>query len=46
MLACQPFENVELSDIGEFVVQPALSQRNQSGEILPLRPVGYEHSFN
>jgi thiamine-monophosphate kinase len=46
MLACQPFEHVMLNDIGEFVTQPGLSQRNQNGEILPLRPVGYEHSFN
>ena len=36
---------VSITDIGEFTAEPGLRQRNSAGEVAPLAPSGFEHSF-
>jgi thiamine-monophosphate kinase len=45
MLADQPLDGVQLTDIGEFVKESGLWQRNSSGACSPLEPRGFEHRF-
>jgi len=45
MLAGQPLENVPLTDIGEFVAESGLWQRDSSGTKRPLSAKGFEHRF-
>jgi thiamine-monophosphate kinase len=43
MIAEQPLPGVRLTDIGEFVAEQGLGQRDAVGDIAPLRPQGWEH---
>ena len=43
MIAEQPLSGVRLSDIGEFVADRGLWQRDATGVITPLPPRGWEH---
>ena len=45
MLADQPFEQLVLTDIGEFVSDQTLLQRDGADAIQPLLPAGFEHHF-
>jgi thiamine-monophosphate kinase len=45
MLAGQPLENLPLTDIGEFVAESGLWQRDSSGTKRPLSAKGFEHRF-
>jgi thiamine-monophosphate kinase len=44
MLDQQPLE-VPLTDIGQFIAQPGLWQREADGPLQPLTPSGWEHTF-
>jgi thiamine-monophosphate kinase len=46
MLADQPFEQLVLADIGEFVSKQTLLQRHDADTIQSLMPAGFEHHFN
>ena len=43
MITDQPLLGVRLTDIGEFVAERTLCQRDTAGEITPLAPRGWEH---
>ncbi len=46
MLADQPLDGVALTDIGEFVTEQKLHQRDAHGSKRPLEPRGYQHNFS
>jgi thiamine-monophosphate kinase len=43
MIADQPLAGVRLADIGEFVAEQTLCQRDAAGNVTPLTPRGWEH---
>ena len=45
MLAEQPLD-VPLTDIGQFIAEPGLWQREADGPLQPLTPSGWEHRFS
>jgi thiamine-monophosphate kinase len=45
ILADQPL-NIQITDIGEFIAEPGLWQRESSGNKQPLVPKGWEHEFD
>ncbi len=45
ILADQPLD-VEITDIGEFIAEPGLWQREADGPRRPLVPKGWEHEFD
>jgi thiamine-monophosphate kinase len=45
MIAQQPLAGVPLTDIGEFVSQRGLWQRDATGHTTPLAPKGWEHEL-
>lgn len=45
LVELQPI-GVPLTDIGEFVREPGLWQRDSAGNVSPLEPRGYEHRFD
>jgi thiamine-monophosphate kinase len=46
MLVNQPLEGVTLTDIGEFIAERGLFQRDESGKQQRLEPRGFQHQFN
>jgi len=46
MIADQPLEGVRLVDIGQFIGEPGLWQRDSRGNRKSLEPHGYEHRFD
>ncbi|HEY2760089.1 MAG TPA: thiamine-phosphate kinase [Pirellulales bacterium] len=46
MLADQPFDGVTLTDIGEFIAEQHLFQRDASSGLRPLKPRGYQHQLS
>lgn len=45
ILADQPLEGVLLTDIGQFTTKPGLWSQTERGELAPLRPEGFWHTF-
>jgi len=45
ILADQPLD-VQITDIGEFIAEPGLWQREAGNPKKPLVPQGWEHDFN
>ena len=46
MLADQPLDGVTLTDIGEFVKERNLFQRDTGGAKKLLEPKGFQHRFS
>ena len=46
ILADQPLDGVTLTDIGEFVADRSLFQRDAGGAKKPLEPKGFQHRFS
>jgi thiamine-monophosphate kinase len=45
LIADQPLSGVPLTDIGEFVAEMGLWQRDATGNTIPLEPRGWEHAL-
>ncbi len=46
MLADQPLDSVQLTDIGKFVGERQLFQRTTDGKTVSLKPSGFQHKFD